>query len=78
MQAVTLPPYESLQPSPHLPGFTNPRYEMVSPMLDGGERREGEEGVGEEGRREEEDNDFDDLPPPYSPGLGPGGQESGW
>ena len=68
--AVTLPTYESLQASPHLPGFSNPRYEVVSPVVDGEERRE----EGRRGREEEED-EFDDLPPPYSPGLA--GQESG-
>ena len=74
--AVTLPTYESLQASPHLPGFSNPRYEVVSPVVDGEERREGE--GGEEGRRgrEEDEDEFDDLPPPYSPGLA--GQESGF
>lgn len=65
-QTVRLPTYESLHAT-NLPGFSNPRYEVGE--MGRGDVVEGERERGGERRGEEEGEDLDDLPPPYSPGI---------
>ena len=67
--SLVLPSYDSLQRAPHS-RYSNPLYDDQTAVEGGrgsGEGGGGEEVEGEIG--EEEELNFDDLPPPYSPGV---------